>query len=84
MYKIYEVDVCFTSYAMDTCLIGASDIEDLVAHLKEIFEDRLENTEIEELIASAKEESVFQRIKEVKSLFTDEPYKILEWFSYYE
>lgn len=84
MYKVYEVDVCFTSYAMDICLIGAKNVKDLKAHLREIFEGELENINIEVLLASSGKKELYSRIREMKSLFTDKPYTIIDRFGYYE
>ncbi len=39
LYKVFNVDVCFTDYAANEVLIGAESIEDLKNHFEEIYPD---------------------------------------------
>ena len=74
MYKVFTVNICFSSYAMNEILVGAKDKEDLILHLKDFVE--------EEYIKRIKDDD--WRIREVPNLFTDEPYSIIDRFMYYE
>lgn len=70
-YKLFSVDVCEQSWAIEFCLVGAKSKRDLIAHWNEIFEDK-------ESIKSA------ARITPIDGAFTTVPYKILDTFGYYE
>ena len=85
MYKVFEIDTCFSSYAMDYRLVGAKDKEDLKSHLEDILGEMCTKKEIEDIISSdIEDEGSYTRIKEMNGLFTDEPYKILTSYGYYE
>ena len=75
-YKVYSVDFNFEDYAMDYRLIGAENEDDLISHLGEFVDSkkRLEK------IVKEKE----WRIEEVKNLYTDVPYEILDSYGYME
>lgn len=79
LYPVFRVDICFASYAMDYRYIGAKDREDLVLHLKGIFE---EDDVVLGHLREIEEEDY--RIEAVPDLYTDKPYKILDTFAYYE
>lgn len=85
MYKVFEIDVYFSTYGMENVLVGAIDEEDLKKHITQ----KILGTEgafypaisDKEFIAMLEEE---ERIKEVPHLFTDEPYKVIERYFYAE
>lgn len=81
-YKVYEVDVCFSSYALEYKLIGTKDENDLKSHIKDILEETLTERQLSEIIAPKDE--YYPRITEIKGLFTDKPYKVLTSYAYYE
>lgn len=78
-YAVFRIDICFTGYAIDYVLVGAESIEDLLAHMHEIFEEN----EIDYGTTSV-DEITSDRIKEVKGLFTNTPYIKLDSYRYYE
>lgn len=80
MKKVWEVDVCFQSWASDVCLIGADSPEEIIENLNVIFGEKyFMKQEINELKKFSSD-----RIKEIPGLFTDTPLKILNRWSYYE
>ena len=78
LYKIFVVDMCTASYAMDDVLIGAENKEDLLKHLPEILN---ENNEDKEFILEHNNGDYYPR---ELNAWTDTPYVILERFAYYE
>lgn len=79
MYPVFRVDICFTGYAINYALIGAESIQDLIAHIHDIFtEDDMDYGygSVDEITES--------RIEEVKGLYTNNPYIILDSYAYYE
>ena len=76
MYKVYSVDTCFDSYAIDYILVGAEDEEDLISHLDKVVEDKKKCKRI------IKEKE--WRIKEIERLFTDRPHEVLACYGYIE
>ncbi len=85
MYKVFEIDVYFSTYGMETVLVGAIDEEDLKKHITQKllrvegeFYPPISN---KKFIEKLEEE---ERIKEVPHLFTDEPYKVIERYFYAE
>ena len=81
-YQVYEVDVCFSSYAIGYKLIGAKDESDLKSHIKDILGETLTERELSEIISPEDED--YPRIKEIKGLLTDKPYEVLTSYAYYE
>lgn len=77
-YKIFVVDMCTASYAMDDVLIGAENKEDLLQHLPEILDEDNEDKEI--ILAQNNGDYYPHEL----NAWTDTPYVILERFSYYE
>lgn len=87
MYQVFEVDVCFTSYAIDYVLIGAKDKDDLLAHIDDWFDDEKffslhAGDDTETLMHLIKTDEY--RVKAVDNLYTDVPYTVLNEFSYWE
>lgn len=80
-YKIFVVEVCTTSYAMDNVLIGAENKEDLLKHLPEIPEILNENNEDKDFILGLNNGDYYPH---ELNAWTDTPYVILERFAYYE
>jgi secreted Zn-dependent insulinase-like peptidase len=78
LYQVFEVDTCFSSWAMGYCLVGAESLEDLKAHAAEIFKGVLNARQRKSLF---KEE---YRVNEIKGVYTETPYQILERYSYVE
>lgn len=76
LYQVYSVDFCFEDYAIDYRLIGAEDVDDVIAHLRPFVTYKKELKKIEE----EKE----WRIRKVEHLYTDTPYKILDSYGYIE
>lgn len=81
-YQVYEVDVCFSSYALEYKLIGAKDESDLKSHIKDILGETLTERQLSEIIAPEDED--YPRINKINGLFTDKPYKVLTSYAYYE
>ena len=80
-YPVFRIDVCFTGYAMNYVLVGAENMDDLIAHIHDIFTDN----DLDYGTASVDElASETSRFEEVKNMYTDNPYVILDSFSYYE
>ena len=85
MYKVFEIDIYFSTYGTDNVLVGALDEEDLKKHITQKllgvegdFHPPISN---KKFIEKLEEE---ERIKEVPHLFTDEPYKIIDRYFYAE
>ena len=78
LYQVFDVDTCFSSWAMEHCLVGAESLEDLKAHATEIFKGVLNAKQRKSLF---KEE---YRVKEIKGMYTETPHQILEWYGYAE
>lgn len=78
IYKIFVVDMCTASYAMDDVLIGAENKEDLLQHLPEILDE--DNKDKETILAQNNGDYYPHEL----NAWTDTPYVILERFSYYE
>ena len=83
MYKVFEIDIYFSTYGMETVLVGAIDEEDLKKHITQESLKAYDapKTSRKRFIAQLEEE---ERIKEVPHLFTDEPYKVIERYFYAE
>lgn len=80
-YPVFRIDVCFTGYAMDYVLVGAESLDDLIAHIHDILTD----DDIDYGTASVDElASETSRFEEVKNMYTDKPYTVLDSYSYYE
>lgn len=77
MYKVYRVDTCFDSYAMEYKLVGAESEEDLIRILDKIVDY---NKRYVKKIVEERE----WRIKEIEGLFTDRPYEVLDCYGYRE
>ena len=80
-YPVFSVDICFTGYAMHYVLIGAESVEDLIAHIHDILTDNdlaYGTGSIDELAYET------SRFEEVKNMYTDKPYVVLDRYSYYE
>lgn len=75
-YQVYSVDFCFEDYAIDYRLIGAEDVDDLIAHLLPFVTYKRELKKIE----NERE----WRIKKIDHLYTDTPYMILDSYGYCE
>lgn len=82
LYPVFQVDVCFSSYAMDYQLVGAETISDLKERLNEIFGDSLTKDEIKKIKHTRQND--YKRIKKLDDIYTKEPYKILTSYAYYE
>ena len=81
LYPVFVVDVCRQPYATDDVLVGAESKEDLREHLPEILEEfGWHNTKVVEEVMSEFD----WRVAEKEGLYTDQPYKILADFAYYE
>lgn len=85
IYKVFEIDVYFSTYGMENVLVGAIDEEDLKKNITQKIlgaEDEFyPPISDKEFIEKLEEE---ERIKEVPHLFTDEPYKVIERYFYAE
>lgn len=80
-YPVFRIDVCFSGYAMDYVLVGAESMDDLIAHIHDILTD----DDLDYGTASVDElASETSRFEEVKNMYTDKPYTVLDSFSYYE
>ena len=80
-YPVFSVDICFTGYAMHYVLIGAESVEDLIAHIHDILTDNdlaYGTGSIDELVSET------SRFEEVKNMYTNKPYVVLDRYSYYE
>ena len=80
-YPVFSVDICFTGYAMHYVLIGAESVEDLIAHIHDILTDNdldYGTVSVDELACET------SRFEEVKNMYTDKPYIVLDRYSYYE
>lgn len=75
-YPVFEVDICFTPYAMDYSLVGAESVNDRAKHIEEIFTSEIAKAHIGDVKK--------HRIKQIEGLFTKEPYKIITTYAYYE
>ena len=81
LYPIFSVDTCTQSYSVEYTLIGAKDVDDLLAHLPDI---------LKEMGKPYKERR--QLLKEYKTwtpdpiegAYTDRPYEPLSTYAYYE
>ena len=80
-YPVFRIDICFTGYAMHYVLVGAESVNDLIAHIHDILKDDDLDYGAESVDELALETS---RFEEVKDMYTDKPYVILDSFSYYE
>ncbi|MBQ3416066.1 MAG: hypothetical protein IJH39_12190 [Clostridia bacterium] len=80
-YPVFRMDVCFTGYAMHYILVGAENVGDLIAHIHNFLTDDDLDYGAESVDELALETS---RFEEVKDMYTDKPYVILDSFSYYE
>lgn len=80
-YPVFSVDICFTGYAMHYVLIGAESVEDLIAHIHDILTDNDLDYGTGSIDELAYETS---RFEEVKNMYTDKPYVVLDRYSYYE
>lgn len=82
LYPVFQVDICFSSYALDYQLVGAENVDDLKEHIEEIFGNSLSKSEIKKIKKPGKND--YDRIEQIDGLYTKEPYKILTTFAYYE
>ena len=82
-YKVFELDVFFSSYGMEYALVGAVDEDDLKKHITKEFMNTLfgERMSKREFIKRLEEE---KRIREIHNVFTDTPYVILARYCYWE
>ena len=79
-YPVFRIDICFTGYAMHYILIGAESVNDLIAHIHDILnDDDLDYGGSIDYLASDT-----SRFEEVRNMYTDKPYVILDSYSYYE
>jgi len=82
MYKVFELDVFFSSYGMEYVLVGAIDEEDLKKHITKEFMSLVGGgTSRKKFIKRLEEE---KRIHEIPNVFTDTPYVILARYCYWE
>lgn len=85
MYKVFEIDVYFSTYGMENVLVGAIDEEDLKKHITQkilgVENEFYPAISDKEFIEKLEEE---ERIKEIPHLFTDEPYKVIDRYFYAE
>lgn len=85
MYKVFEIDVYFSTYGMRKVLIGAIDEEDLKKNITQkilgVQNEFCPKISDKEFIAVLEEED---RINEVPHMFTDVPYKVIESYFYAE
>ena len=79
MYPVFRVDICFSGYAIDYALIGAESVKDLLNHIHDIFSDDDLNYGLVSV-----DNITETRIEEVKGLYTDKPYTVIDSYSYYE
>lgn len=80
-YPVFRIDICFTGYAMHYVLVGAESVDDLIAHIHDILKD----DDLDYGMASVDElSSETSRFEEVKNMYTDKPYTVLDSYSYYE
>lgn len=80
-YSVFRIDICFTGYAMHYILVGAQSVDDLIAHIHDFLTDDDLDYGTESVDELALETS---RFEEVKNMYTDKPYIVLDSFSYYE
>lgn len=82
LYPVFRIDVCFMGYAIHYVLVGAESVNDLIAHIHNILTDNdLYCYGIGSVDELASETS---RFEEVKNMYTDKPYTVLDSYSYYE
>ena len=80
-YPVFRIDICFTGYAMHYVLVGAESVNDLIAHIHDILKDDDLDYGMPSVDELASETS---RFEEVKNMYTDKPYTVLDSYSYYE
>ena len=82
-YQLFTVNVCTSEWAMEECIIGAEDLNDLVANLENIVTfnggKRFDDDEVCKIV---KEKD--HRIFAIDCAYTTKPYTVLETFAYYE
>lgn len=82
LYPVFEVDTSFHSYEMEYALIGAKNIDDLKEHINELFKDVLTKSQLKKIKTPGKKD--YERIRQIDCMYTNEPYKILTYYAYYE
>ena len=83
-YPIFKIDVCFSPYAIDYILVGAKDVDDLIAHIKTDAIEGIDLTDDYIYSFSNLKTDYDGRIKVMDNSFTDKPYVVLGEFRYYE
>ncbi len=85
LYPVFRVDICFEAYAMEDKLIGAKSREDLIENFdfKSCLHDRFDSEDLQEHLFLLKNNKEY-RIAQIKGLYTDKPYEVLDTFAYYE
>ena len=82
-YKVWEVDICFDSYASEVILVGADSEEEIIKNLRNICNNRrFTKDQIKEFKDSLS--SGWPRIKEIPNLWTDKKLYLLETWGYLE
>ena len=81
VYPVFKIDICFSSYAIHYILVGAVSVEDLIDHIHEFLSDNDINFgcgRVDKLVSET------SRFEEVKNMYTDKPYTIIDSYSYVE
>jgi len=81
VYPVFRIDICFTGYAIHYILVGAASVEDLIDHIHEFLSDNdidFGCGSVDELVSET------SRFEEVKNMYTDKPYTIIDSYAYFE
>lgn len=81
VYPVFRIDICFIDYAIHYILVGAVSVEDLIDHIHEFLTDNDINFSCGRVDKLVSETS---RFEEVKNMYTDKPYTIIDSYSYVE
>ena len=81
LYPIFSVDTCIQSYSIEYTLIGAKDLEDLLAHLPDILK-KMGKPYIERRLLMKDYKTCTPEV--IEGAYTDKPYEPLSTYAYYE
>ena len=81
LYPIFSVDTCIQSYSIEYTLIGAKDVDDLLAHLPGILKEM--GKPYNERRQLLKDYKTFTP-DVIDGAYTDKPYVPLSTYAYYE
>ena len=81
LYPIFSVDTCIQSYSVEYTLIGAKDVDDLIAHLPDILKEM--GKPYQERRQLLKDYKTYKP-EVIEGAYTDKPYEPLSTYAYYE